>query len=168
MKKINTIYFLAFFAVIFLASCTSSTRITSEPPGATVIIDGQTVGETPYVHEDSKISFSRTTVTLQKNGFEDLHTVIRKDEDIDPGAIVGGIFFQWPFIWTFGYLPDHHYVMSPANYSDVEVVIPDKKADQIQELNEMYKEGIIDKEEFDILKKRILGTGEKDPNSEDK
>lgn len=159
MKQKITIAFYLLPLAFLLASCTSSTRITSEPPGADVFIDGQLVGETPFVHEDAKISFSSTTVTLRKEGYEDLHAVIRKDEDIDPGAIVGGIFFQWPFIWTFGYLPDHHYVMKAANFSDVEVVIPDKKAQQIQELNEMYKEGIIDQDEFKTLKERILNNG---------
>lgn len=158
MKRINTYFIPLIVVVIFIASCTSSTRITSDPPNATVIIKGNVVGETPYVYEDSKISFSKTPVTLQMEGYEDFHTVLVKDEEVDVGAIVGGIFFYWPFIWTFGYQPDHHYVLQSTSpkYEDVDLRLSNQDMRRIQELNEMYKEGIIDQEEFELLKKRIL------------
>lgn len=156
MKKITSFALLLLPLIILLASCTSSTRITSEPPGATVYMNGQAIGETPLFYEDSKISFSKTDLVLKKEGYMDYQTTLVKDEDIDPGAIVGGIFFTWPFIWTFGYYPVHHYELQPLDYQDVEVKIPDAKAEQLQKLNEMYKEGIIDQEEFEILKERVL------------
>ena len=162
MKTNNTLFGILIIALFTLISCTSSTRITTEPPGATVYIDGQMVGETPYLHEDSKVSFSKINLELKMEGYRDFNTIIIKDEEVQADAIVGGIFFFWPFIWTMGYLPNHHYELEPLAISDVEVKLPDKKAKQIQELNEMYKEGIIDLEEFEILKKRILGETEED------
>lgn len=155
-KQIITLTTL-FFTLFLLSSCTSSTRITSEPPGATVYIDGQLAGETPYVHEDSKISFSKTLVTLEKEGYMDENVVLRKDEEVDIGAVVGGIFFQWPFIWTFGYQPDHHYVLSPErDYGVKEKTLSPMDIQRLKEINEMYKEGLINQEEMDILKGRIL------------
>ena len=160
MKTNNIFLGILILAFFTLASCTSGTRITSEPPGADVFINGQLVGETPYYHEDSKVSFSKLNVTLKKEGYLDFNTVIVKDEDVQVDAIIGGILFFWPFIWTMGYLPDHHYELAQLAINDVEVKLPDKKAKQLQELNEMYKEGIIDQEEYEILKKRIIGEKE--------
>lgn len=148
------------FTLFLLSSCTSTTRITSEPSGATVYVDGQRVGETPYVHEDSRISFSKTLITLEKPGYEDYHIVLRKDEELDMGAVVGGILFQWPFIWTFGYLPEHHYELVPATGKlDREIILSKKDMARLRELNEMYKDGILSLEEYETLKARI-GTQE--------
>jgi hypothetical protein len=47
-------------------------------------------------------------------------------------------------------------VLEPVSFQDVEIRLPDTQAKRLQELNEMYKEGIIDQEEFEILKDRIL------------
>lgn len=158
MKKQSLIYFMSAIILSFLmSSCTSGTRISSQPEGATVLINGQTVGQTPYYYEDSKISFSRTYVSLEKEGYQDFHVVLRKDEDVDVGAVVGGIVFGgWPFIWTFGYLPSHHYVLSPdaTVYIDKEIDLDKKR--RISELNELYKKGAIDLEEFQILKERVI------------
>jgi hypothetical protein len=158
IMKISTLnYYLFLVLFVFLASCSSSTRIISEPPGAVVVVNGQAVGETPYVYEDSKISFSKTLITLEKEGYKDKNIVLRKDEEIDMGAIVGGIFFQWPFIWTFGYQPEHYYELQAINSvrsTDRSYTI--NELDQLSKLNEMYKEGLIDQEEFDQIKKRIL------------
>ena len=156
MKNINAAVILLLVLGLFLTGCTSTTRITSEPPGATVYLNGEAVGETPYVHEDSKISFSRSNLTLSLEGYEDYHTLLVKDEEVDPGAVVGGILFYWPFIWTLGYHPNHHYILEPLNYQDVGNDLPRDKVKKLSELNELYKEGIIDAEELEILKDRIL------------
>ena len=160
MKKQTISHLILFSLLILLISCTSSTRFVSDPPGAVVYMNGQAVGETPYVHEDSKISFSKTLVTLEKEGYEDENIVLRKDEEVDMGAVVGGIFFQWPFIWTFGYMPEHYYVLSPeVSIVENENGISQKQMDQLSDLNEMYKDGIIDDREFDRLKAKILKKG---------
>jgi len=166
MKKINIYLFPLLAVVIFIASCTSTTRITSEPPGATVLIDGVVAGETPLVYEDSKISFEKTNIILQKEGYVDINSIIAKDDEVNVGAVVGGACLFWPlWLWTFEYEDQYHYVLAPIDgqgYLDVEKKLPDRKMEQINELNEMYKEGIIDQEEFEILKKRIMDGGSGD------
>ena len=58
-----------------------------------------------------QISAILLSVTLKQEGYEDFYTVLNKNEKADAGAIVGGIFFLFPFIWTMGYNPSHTYEM---------------------------------------------------------
>ncbi len=99
---------------IFLSSCSSSTMIISEPPGATVYINSQKKGKTPYRHRDTKIVASTSDILLKKDGYKDFYVSITKDEALDVGALIGGIFFTIPFLWIMKYEPIHTYELEPA------------------------------------------------------
>lgn len=102
-------------AVIFLlASCASTTMIQSSPSGAAVYIDGEKVGTTPYSHTDTKIVASSTHITLKKEGFQDLNVTMVRNEEVDAGAVVAGIFVWVPFLWTMKYKPVHNYELVPV------------------------------------------------------
>lgn len=90
-------------ASILLASCSSRTLIQSNPSGAKVYLNGESVGTTPYTHEDTKIVGSVTNVKLEKEGYESLNTSFSRNEQADAGAIVGGVFLLFPFLWTMKY-----------------------------------------------------------------
>lgn len=164
-KQTTSIRVTAFFlsCLIFLSSCASTTLIRSEPRGATLFINGEKVGTTPYQHTDTKIVGSTNHVVLKKEGYEDFVTVFSRDEEADVGAIIGGIFFLFPFLWTMKYKPEHSYEMtplfdSPAIEADTpgSVEKPKSKADELRELKELLDEKIITKEEFEEGKKKIL------------
>ena len=70
-------------------------------------------GVTPYTMTYSKIIGSTSTVRLELDGYQPRELVISKDEKIDVGAVIGGIFFGFPFIWTMGYEPIHTYELTP-------------------------------------------------------
>lgn len=99
---------------IFLASCSSMTVISSSPSDAKVYLDGEFAGNTPYSHRDSKIVGSTTDVRIEKEGFKTFTTSFSKDERVDVGAIVGGVFFLFPFLWTMKYKPTHTYELTPS------------------------------------------------------
>jgi hypothetical protein len=105
-------FFLA--ALMLLSACTSTTMIQSIPSGAKVYVDHEPVGTTPYMHADTKITGSATYVRLQKEGYEDFNIVITRDEEVDVGAIVGGIFVLVPFLWIMKYKPARTYELTPA------------------------------------------------------
>jgi len=95
--------FLKFFSILLVASilftsCVSSTLIQSYPSGAKVYIDGEPTGVTPYWHTDSKITGSITNIDLVKEGYEPLYTSIRRTEQVNVGAILGG-FLVWPIFY---------------------------------------------------------------------
>ena len=100
--------------VALFAGCTSTTVIHSKPEGATVYIDDMNVGKTPYTQKDSKIVGTKIVVRLKLEGYEPFETSIYKDEQVDVGAIVGGVFVLFPFLWTEGYQPEHTYELNPV------------------------------------------------------
>lgn len=101
-------------AVLF-ASCSSNTLIQSDPSGAKVYMNGEYKGVTPYSYSDTKIVGSTTEVRLEKEGYEPLYTMLSRNESADVGAIIGGIFFLFPFLWTMKYNPVHTYELRPIN-----------------------------------------------------
>jgi len=101
-------------AVMLLSSCTSTTLIQSVPPGAKVYIDQEPVGTTPYMHADTKIAGSHTFVQLRKEGYQEFNAVIIRNEEVDVGAVVAGVFFWIPFLWVMKYKPVRTYELTPA------------------------------------------------------
>ncbi|HHZ96068.1 MAG TPA: PEGA domain-containing protein [Flavobacteriales bacterium] len=95
--------------VFLLAGCSSSTMIQSIPSGAKVYLDSEYAGTTPYLMEDMKISWTSTRVELKEEGYENFVVRITKDEEVNVGAIIGGLFFLVPFAWVMDYKPTHTY-----------------------------------------------------------
>lgn len=163
------------FSILFSA-CSSSTLIHSQPSGAVVYIDNMRVGETPYLHTDSKISLSSTTLVLEKEGYEPLHTFFTKDEELNAGALVGGIFV-WPvWLWAMKYYPERTYELLPLGYYDnlyyeenyIEemrdtspFIDQESKFKLLRELKKLLDEGILTDEEYQREKSRILNEGDK-------
>ncbi len=163
MKKVTrSVSFILAISILF-ASCSSTTLIQSNPSNAKLYIDGQLVGETPYSHTDSKIVGNTMTLKIEKEGFKPLVSTITKDEDVNVGAIIGGLFFVVPFLWTMKYNPVHNYELKYINAAD-EVQSktpqlqnnPSSKADKLRELKQLMDEKIITAEEFEKEKTKIL------------
>lgn len=102
---------------LLLTSCASTTMIQSSPNGAKIYLDGETAGRTPYTLTDMKIVGTCTSVRLEKTGYETFNTNICKNEQVDVGAVIGGIFFLFPFLWTMKYKPVHRYDLIPITNS---------------------------------------------------
>ncbi|WP_077133995.1 PEGA domain-containing protein [Spirosoma montaniterrae] len=160
---------LALAALILLESCASSTVIQSNPSGAKLYLNSSLVGTTPYTHSDTKIVGSTTFVRLEKEGYEPLNTSFSRDERADAGAIIGGIFFLFPFLWTMKYNPGRTYELVPAGGSGNPTLAPmslandaapasvsPSKTDKLRDLKKLLDEGIITKDEFEKEKKKIL------------
>ncbi|MFO7723596.1 MAG: PEGA domain-containing protein [Bacteroidales bacterium] len=117
MRKIP-VFFRAVAAMlaisILITSCASTTMIQSDPSGAKIYLDGEPMGKTPYTHTDTKITGTPTQIKLVKEGYEDFHTVMIRNEEVDVGAIVGGVFFLVPFLWVMKYKPMRTYELTPA------------------------------------------------------
>ncbi len=169
MKKhslfLKSIAILLSFSIIF-ASCASTTLIQSYPSGASVYINDEPVGKTPYSHTDTKIVGSVTALRLELEGHETLYTSFSRNEEVDAGAIVGGLFLWAPFLWTMKYKPYHNYELIPFNQevmegdplqsNDENKTIIVNKTEQLRELKKLLDEKIITQEEFEREKKKIL------------
>lgn len=67
---------------------------------------------------------STTDIRLEKDGYETLNTTLSRNERADVGAIVGGIFFIFPFLWTMKYNLVHTYELRPMGHSSLEKQAP--------------------------------------------
>lgn len=147
-------------ATVFLSSCASTTLIESNPVGADVYIGGQKKGTTPYSHRDTKIVGSSTIITLKKEGYEDLNVTLVRDERPDVGAIIGGCFVLFPFLWTMKYDPTHNYEMTlGSNQKTNTNTGANKNANSTNELiklQNLLEQNAITKDDYTILKVRIL------------
>ncbi len=167
MKKgIRSISFFLALTILF-ASCSSTTMIQSSPSKAKVYLDGAFVGETPYLHRDSKIVGSSMVVKIEKEGFTPLVTTITKDEEVNVGAIIGGLFVVVPFLWTMQYQSAHNYILKPTTIeNEVKPEIQKiqtytkSKADRLRELKQLLDEKIITLDEFEKEKAKVLDSNE--------
>jgi PEGA domain/Short C-terminal domain len=155
---------------MLLASCTSTTLIQSNPIGAKLYINNELVGNTPYTYQDTKIVGSRTFVKMEKEGYETLETSFARDEEIEVGAIIGGIFLLVPFLWTMKYKSMHSYTMLPNNGNtgekpqdkpQTQPTQSKSKADKLRELKQLLDDKIITQEEYEKEKKKILDADDK-------
>ena len=146
-----------------LSSCASSTMLQSTPPGARVYLNGEPVGVTPYQHRDTKIVGSTTDVRLEKEGYETVNTSFSRDEEADAGAIIGGIFLFFPFLWTMKYKPVHSYEMRPlsslpvAEQSTAPATYNASLPEQLRQLKKLADDKIITQAEYEQQKKKLLG-----------
>lgn len=169
MKKqslfIKTVGIFLIVSILF-ASCASTTIIQSSPSGANLYINDEPVGKTPYNHTDTKIVGSTSIVKLELDGYEILNSSFSRNEEVDAGAIIGGLFFWIPFLWTMKYKPYHNYELIPLNQNiregdshqnnENKKTDTSSKAEELRELKKLLDEKLINQDEFEIEKKKIL------------
>lgn len=109
MHHISKSALIVLSSTLVFSSCSSTTVISTEPSGARLYINGMKAGETPYTYTDTKIIGSATNLIFKKEGYEDKEVVMRRNEEVSVGAIIGGIFVLVPFLWAMEYIPDHNY-----------------------------------------------------------
>lgn len=102
-------------STILLSGCASTTMMQSIPTGAKLYMDGEPVGTTPYGHTDTKIVGSTTPFRMVLDGYQDYNGLLKRNEEANIGAIVGGVFLLFPFLWTMDYKPTHTYELIPVN-----------------------------------------------------
>ena len=163
MKKLNPIVSQILVCSILLSSCVSTTVIQSNPSGAKVYLNGEPIGVTPYTHQDTKLVGSTTTLKLEKEGYAPLNTYFTRNEEVDLGAVIGGVFVLVPFLWTMKYKPTHNYDLTPINgvgqlnnKSNSQEGAVKSKVERLKELKQLLDEKIITQDEYDNEKKKIL------------
>ncbi len=153
---------ITLIASILLTSCVSSTVIQSRPNEANLYINGEPVGQTPYTYSDKKFATSTNHIRLEKEGYETFHTSFSRDEELNVGALVGGIFLLFiPFLWIMDYKPTHTYELKPASEEYQEdyqpkTTISQSKTKKLRELKQLLDDDIITKQEYEKEKAKIL------------
>jgi len=144
-------------SAVLITSCASKTLIKSSPEGAKVYIENAYVGVTPYTYSDTKIVGSTTYIRLEKDGYEPLSTTFSRNEKADVGAIIGGVFVLFPFLWTMKYNPERVYDLQPVvGAKKAEEIAVSSIADKLKELKQLFDDKLITQEEYDKQKELIL------------
>ena len=156
-------------AVIMVAvGCSSTTQIESRPSGATVYINGEKMGTTPYAYNDTKIIGSATTLLLRKNGYEDFNVLLKRDEQIDYVPACAGFFTAVSWLWSMGYNDVHSYELTPltdvSQYSNSPNIsaqydsrtVESNSTIELIKLKNLLDEGAITNDDFTTLKVKIL------------
>jgi len=117
MKNLGSRIAAVMLSLIILSasimSCSSTTMIYSSPEGAKVYVNDEVKGTTPYKHTDKVIVGTVSSMVLKKEGYDDFHTTLNRNEELDVGALIGGIFVLVPFFWIMKYSPEHNYELTP-------------------------------------------------------
>jgi hypothetical protein len=161
--------------MIFVCSCASTTMLHTEPSGAKVYVDGQSVGTTPYAHTDKKTVLSSTHLTFKMEGYQDYHVDLVRDEQVDVGPAVVGFFFLWPvWLWVMKYDEVHTYELQPVIPESAKKLptpttsgtggVNPNAPDELIKLKALLDDGTINEEDFSTLKVKILN-GEYDYNN---
>ncbi len=103
-------------AALLVAStgCTSSTLITSRPERARVAVDGQEVGETPAQWSQTVWAFTRNSVLLSKEGYQDGRFTMEAN-DWQTGRVVVSVVccFLPGLLWSTDYKPTYLFTLQP-------------------------------------------------------
>jgi len=97
-----------------LAACSATSRFHTEPKGAKLFINGDYIGETPVVYDDSYGLPSRMHVEIQKEGYDDLDMYM--DKTMAYQAMPTFIFPYSSTIavfWAYRYASDYRINLTP-------------------------------------------------------
>ena len=106
MKKLIAVAMVFFF----LFGCASTTLIKSNPPGAKLQVDGQSVGETPYFYTDKAVAGTTKGIILKKEGYKEVNSAIKR-EKLSVPILIGGIFLIVPLAWVLEYPSQYNFEM---------------------------------------------------------
>lgn len=108
------LFTLLFVPIVISSSCMSTTIISTEQKEADVYFDGEYKGKSPVKVGNTKVVSTCTDVRIEKEGYETLMTQICRDEELAAGPIVAGtclLAFPVPWLWSFKYKKNHHYIL---------------------------------------------------------
>ena len=119
MKYIQMVL-IAILSLSMMSACVSTTVLKSSPPGAKFYADGHYLGEGPVTYSDKKTSLSQTLIEIKKEGYADKTVILKRNEELNVGALVGGILLAPTvvgllfFLWITDYSPAHSYDLEKA------------------------------------------------------
>jgi uncharacterized protein YcfL len=123
MEKLVSVLLIA----IMLAGCQTTTKvnINTNVPGASVVVDGKPLGNTPIEKVKIKNSSGRSyPIIIEKEGYETVRGVLATEtKSANATAVVVGYVFSWLLLpaflcinalWIEGPQPNQYFVLKEA------------------------------------------------------
>ena len=166
MKRISHVLPAVLFAGIFLFSrCDSTTKFTSNPPNAHVLVNEKYIGKTPIKYKRTVSNSTVFNVRISHPEYEKIDTSFVKEGNINLANRIFGYLFIFPLEFDRNFKKQYHFVLRPKTRSDeqpenLKEEIPGQqettKAQKLRQLLKDYNEGKISRLEFEAQKKIIL------------
>ncbi len=98
---------LVLLVLVVFSSCVTKTKVsfTTDIPGAEVIIDGESIGQTPCTAEITNAVWEDQEVIVRKNGLKDYKTELKKEPkiiNIITGVLLAPVTLYIPLLWCYG------------------------------------------------------------------
>jgi hypothetical protein len=99
---------------------------------------------------------STTSIKLSLDGYSDFNGMLTRSEQLDVGALIGGIFVLVPFLWIMDYNPMHIYELTasgmttPPDTTNRESALEAK----LKDLKKMHDDGTLTDDEYQTLRKK--------------
>ena len=97
-------------ALCILTGCSTTTRFHTKPEGAKIYINGDFLGESPYVFNDERSLPKRFHLQIRKEGYKELDLYIDKSFDY-LGVFLSGFYGIFTF-WGASLENDYHFNLS--------------------------------------------------------
>jgi uncharacterized protein YceK len=133
--KATKFFCVSIIVAILISGCASTTQFKTSPSSASVYIDGLYSGTTPLAYKDSKMAGASTSFAFKKDGYKDLYINLKKNEQLDYRALIGGIMFIYPLLWLKKYDPVHYYELEKIEGYKSTISIPDTNHYPIPDTN---------------------------------
>jgi hypothetical protein len=99
---------MVIWSTIFsIVGCSSTTMVRTDDSAAKIYVDGEYKGKGAITISDTKIVGATSMIKIQKQGCEPQTVALSRNEELDVGALIGGLFVLIPFLWIMRYKPDH-------------------------------------------------------------
>lgn len=89
--------------LLFLTGCVTHTSVyfESNVEDATVYLDGQPIGQTPFTARLSNALWENPDVLIEAEGYQTLRTDLQKEVKV--GNLISGLLLIWPaLLWVYG------------------------------------------------------------------
>ena len=103
---------LLLFCVFVIEGCLQTSRITTDPPGAQIMLNGAPLGETP-IYYNSRAGIPKTYfLEIEKSGCKKVETRLESNyrADISLGLLIPGIV---PYFFSARLEDDYKYTLLP-------------------------------------------------------
>ncbi len=105
--------------VFMINACASTSIIRASAPHAKIYVNDEYIGHSPATYSDTKIAGSTSVVRIEAEGYDTLTTTIRRNEEINVGALVGTFFVLIPALWITNYRSNYSFDLSPESPTKV-------------------------------------------------
>ena len=104
---------------MLLGNCATTTKILTKPDDAKVYVNDKFIGNSPVKYTSRKVSFSSSTIEIEKEGYKKYYGILKRNEVFKPTRLLSGIFLWW--------LPNIFYFMDYDLYHNYDLELLNKE-----------------------------------------